>query len=330
MAGQLAVLLERAGLDPAAALSLREDIANYERTLIQLSTGRIEPRKKHPRRDSKPTTEGRPRTVLHVDESGKPQASGPDHFVLCGIALGEEAETAYANEARAIKEEFFKDPNLVFHEPMMRQRADRFNLNNDADRQQAFDDAVRTLLQRIPFTLFGTIVNKAAYREAFLSENVDAYLPEATYTLAMHMLLERFVDYLAHEPVNRLGRVIFESIGDREDAEHQRDYAELHLTGTRYVPESSFRLWLESGCLFSPKRPNVPLEIADLASRDLFEWARRQGDPKFWEVLEPKIYAREDGLRGKFGLKVFPDLDRESTETHRARCLAARRVQDGV
>ena len=70
------------------------------------------------------------------------------------------------------------------------------------------------------------------------------------------------------------------------------------------------------------------MELADMFSRDLFEWVRGgcgAFTPRRWDIWQTKIYARDDGMMGKFGVKVFPDSDiRDQIENHRRDVLERR------
>jgi hypothetical protein len=60
-------------------------------------------------------------------------------------------------------------------------------------------------------------------------------------------------------------------------------------------------------------------------ARDLFEWVRDGcvTSPKRWQLFAEKVYCREDGFMGKFGVKVFPDTDlRDAVLAHRIECGA--------
>lgn len=71
---------------------------------------------------------------------------------------------------------------------------------------------------------------------------------------------------------------------------------------------------------FRPKQGSDPIELADMLSRDLYEWLESgcTGDPGRWDVFTEKTYCRDDGRRGKFGIKVFPAEDiEEAVMAHR-------------
>ncbi len=207
----------------------------------------------------------------------------------------------------------------------MRRREEPYYFEGDINKQMAFDSALRELLARTDFTAFGVGVRKAAFQKEFVENGLDPYLPTDAYSVAIQMLLERFVDFLATRSDRKLGQVSFESQGPKEDVLHQLDYARTLADGTQWVPESAFRYWLEPGLRFLPKSGTHPMEIADLWVRDIFEWVRSNcsHSPKFWDALGRKIYCREDGAYGKFGLKVFPDSDlRAEILAHRVLCGA--------
>ena len=69
-----------------------------------------------------------------------------------------------------------------------------------------------------------------------------------------------------------------------------------------------------------PKSNSHPIELADMVSREIYEWVRdgcvtKQGR---WPLFGKKIYCRGNGTMGKFGVKVFLDADiREAVLAHR-------------
>lgn len=66
------------------------------------------------------------------------------------------------------------------------------------------------------------------------------------------------------------------------------------------------------------------MELADLVARELYEWVYSgcQSNSDLWQCLSRKIYVRDSGLRGTFGVKVFPDYDvREHILMHRRKTM---------
>ena len=299
-----------------------QKVAEAEQVELQRAYGRIEPRKRFKKHSSYPLLEKRPRNVLYIDEGGRSfiDPSGKyTFFALGGVAMPEEKEDDYIVAADEIKLAFFGRTDITFHEPDMRRQEGPFRLADEKTRRK-FDQALDELVANTECTVFGVGIRKRAFKKEFIDTGIDPYLPTDVYSVAIVILLERYIDFLAHSRPERFGRVVFEGQGAKEDAEHQLEYARTILEGSQWVPDKAFRNWLQPGLMFIPKRGSHPLELADMFCRDLYEWIRRgaRGAPKRWNLFSPKIYCRGDGRMGKFGVKVFPDSDiRERIEAHR-------------
>lgn len=342
-AGRVALVLEalidRADHDTELCRKLVRDLAKSEEQQLHKGYGRVESRKRFKKVGvGSPLLEKRPRSLIYIDESGKsvpqlPSDRHPPFFALGAVAMQAEEVDNYCIAADEIKLKFFGRKDFSFHEPLMRHREDddRFGVDyhfgNDVARQREFDLALDELVEQSKFVVFGVGVRKAPFQKEFVEPGVDPYLPTDTYPLAVLLLMERYIDFLAFEPEPRLGRVTFESQGPREDAYHQFEYAKVLIGGSQFVPEGSFRDWLETGLRFEPKpHGSDPMELSDMLSRDLYEWVRDgcRTTPKRWHLFSDKIYCRGDGQMGKFGAKVFPDSDiREMIDAHRVRCGAS-------
>jgi hypothetical protein len=260
-----------------------------------------------------------------MDESGKsfPEAAQlPQFFALGAVTFSTQEDMEdYTSRADSLKQDFFGTTNITFHEPLMRHHDGPYSFNGDVGKQAGFDAALTELIAASKFVVFGTGVRKHLFQSDFVETRLDAYLPTDVYAVAITMLLERYLDYLAMAaPSKSIGRVTFESIGPKEDAEHQLAYAHLLLDGSQWVAESAFRNWLETGLRFVPKSGSHPMELADMVSRELYEWIRDGCGTVGgrWGLFSQKTYCRGDGLMGKFGVKVFPDSDiRDRIVTHR-------------
>jgi hypothetical protein len=331
----LQVLVARAGLSADVCASLAQDLAAQERVQLQKAHGRIEPRKRFKGHSSHPLLECRPLTGLYIDESGKsvPEAklSDPTFFSLGAVALDDAGCDAYCKAANSVKLRFFGRTDFAFHEPYMRNRYQAtdvdYSFGGNKDRQVEFDAAMGELLVGTEFIAFGVGIRKTAFQDEFVATGLDPYLPTDVYALAMVLLLERYLDALAHHTVRSMARITFESQGTKEDAYHQMEYARIVLEGSQWVPDVTFRNWLEPGLRFVPKAGSHPTELADFLSRDIYEWVKGDclGSPKWWSILTKKVYVRGDGLMGKFGIKVFPESEdiRERTLAHRQSCGAS-------
>lgn len=318
IAALLRVLLRRAE-SPSAhdATSLEQAIAAEEAIAIQRSLGPIEPRTRFKRPDTggNPVREKRPLNWLFIDEAGTGQpARGPNveaWFVLAGVAMTLEQAQAYEQASDALKLEFFNTTEITLHEPLMRTHRQDFSFGGDGGRQRRFCEAVDRLVDDADFVAFAVAVRK--WELVVGADSADPYLPSGAYELALHLLFERYVDYLHHDERDWRGRVTVEAQGSREDAEHQRAFVELLLGGTQWVPEGAFRSYLETGMRFVGKRGSHPTELSDMFARDVFEWVRAdcEREPRRWPIFEGKLYGRGDLRMGKFGLKVFPTADIE-------------------
>lgn len=319
----LVTLLRRAGFDADACIEMCGGIAKLERDELSRAFGRIEPRNRFPNLGSHPALLSLPVSVLTIDECGRsePQSTARQPvFSLGAVAFDEEDIDNYRAEANILKNRFFGTTAITLHEPGVRNHDGIYWFDGDTQRQRAFDEELGALIRRSKFVGFGAAVRKDAFHRDFAEQGTDPYLPTDVYSLAITLLMERYVDFLAMSGRKRPGRVIFESQGPKEDALHQLEYARLLVEGTQWVPESAFRNWVEPGVRFCPKQGSDPGELADLLARDVYEWAKSgcQDSPKWWAEFSPKTYLRGDGAMGKFGVKVFPDSDiRERVEEHR-------------
>ena len=146
-------------------------------------------------------------------------------------------------------------------------------------------------------------------------EEVSRYCKRAD---AIKQQFFRKTNFTFHEPDMRRHNEAYSFGGD---IAKQREFDDA-VGQLIWVAPAAFRSWLETGLRFVPKRGSDPTELADIASRDLYEWVRSgcTGNPTHWQRLSRKVYCRGDGQMGKFGIKVFPDHDiRERIEEHRRR-----------
>ena len=241
--------------------------------------------------------------------------------MLAGISLPEEAVDDYRAAADEIKLRFFGSKDITFHEPQMRDRDGKFRFKNQAEAKD-FDTAIDGLVKDTPFTAFGVGIRKKGFTD-FAAAGLDPYLPSDVYSVAIVMLMERYIDFLVHNEQERVGRITFEAQGKKEDAFHQLEYARHLWEGSQWIPPGVFQDWVEPGLTFVPKSGSDPTELADMLARDIFEWVRDgcTSSPKRWKLFMDKFYCRDDGLMGKFGLKIFPDSDiRELVLAHRQAC----------
>ena len=322
-------MLRRAGEKDDVCAQLVEHIQARESQGLHRAHGRLDPRRAFKLRSGQPLSEGRFENVLFVDESGvaAPEPQLQDSWFAIGAVAVDRADiSAYEDQANAVKVKFFGTADFTLHEPHMRQRRDQFFFDGDSARQRDFDEAIHQLIVDTPAVFFGVGVRKSQFGQ-FMDKGQDPYLPTDAYALAITMLLERYVDFLAHQPTRAVGRITFESIGPREDALRQAAVVDLLLYGTQWLSARAFSGMLHTGVHYAPKRGTDVTELADIVAREVYEWVRSgcEAESKYWGAVSSKFYRRGDGQMGKFGLKVFPDSDiRPLIQAHRQRAALKR------
>lgn len=299
--------------------------------------------KPHPGRETyrpdRPVDRLADRPVIHlfVDESGQADdvrefAENNDFFTLGAIAISAEAHKQYQASAERLKRQFFEeDTNVVLHATNLRQAIERppgwkseFTLKAGKS-WSGLVRALERLVKETEFTAFGIIIQKWVFHQEFTETGKDPFLPRETYDLALHLLLERFVSFLASANDAPIGSITLESqsskLDARKDAQHQLSIAETIVHGTRWVSPEPLQLNIRPGVEFLRKQPSHPLELSDMLANFLYRLAQhgfdnnqlpnlRQGD-KLWDIFYEKFYGEGDLRQGKFGLKVFPAGDRD-------------------
>ncbi len=323
----LHLLLRRA--DVSEELPMGDVLAGIKRleaASLRRAHGQIGGRRRLKRRggSGNPLRDNLPRNHLFIDESGLPDgaATNQDVFALGAISMSPEQMANYISAADQLKRKFFGDISATFHARDLSRGTGRFGFERDGMKRERFQVAVGELIQDSAFTAFGIGIRKRAYAREFKDAGIDPYLPTNVYSLAIMLLLERYVDYLWAEENQPLGELTFEAQGPREDVQHQAFIADTILNGTQWVSGAAFQSHLLPGASFLPKSGSHPLELSDLLAYDLHQWIRSgcAGAPGYWRIWTEKFYAREDLRMGRFGLKIFPDSDiRDRIEEHRDR-----------
>lgn len=300
--------------------SLRSALESFIRDLrrrhteeAQRGEGHLEGRNKYKGRSQHLAIEsGRGVTTLYLDESGQAQPSpGQPVFVLAGIAMDESEAAAFVAASDDLKDRFGLPRTVTLHGPKIEKGQEEFAFGGDAATQMEFRAAVDELVEASSFVLLGAIIRKDALERDLQAGEDYGNLPPGLYEMALTFVAERFVDLLFAADMRPCGTLVFESIGNLEDALHQRAFADLLIHGSEFVTDGCFRGWLRPGCQFRIKGGSHPLELADLAARAMHTWTRSRmpDDHPFWRLWAKRISGRGDLERGKFGVKIFPDAD---------------------
>lgn len=288
--------------------------------------------KSHQGRETYPHARPVDRPVIHlfVDESGQADHvrktdKQNDFFALGGIAISDAAHKQYQERANHLKAEFFKGgPRVILHAFDLRkamegpaEQGGTFALNAGKSWPELVQ-ALEELVEQTEFTAFGIIIQKWVFFQNFTVPGEDPFLPRETYDLALHLLLERFVSFLASTADAPIGSIALEYQNPQRNARHQLSIAETIAYGTRWISPEPLQRDIRPGVEFLRKQPSHPLELSDMLANFLYRLARdgfsnnRQprlqqgGSTRLWEVFCSKFYQEGDLRQGKFGLKVFP------------------------
>lgn len=215
---------------------------------------------------------------LYVDESGDHvfrETNEPPHRFLCLLGCWFQ-NPAYLRWHEALED--FKAHLLPHHpdEPVIRHREDILNarrafscLRDHAKRAQ-FDDELLRIVGAADCRLVAVVIDKQALRNSYGDAAAHPY------HLGLGFLLQRFAGYLNH--ISRMGDVMAESRGGKEDRLLKESYARIYQRGAWMTGAHVFRAALTSGELkLKPKAANVAgLQLADLLGHPVKQWVLKQ------------------------------------------------------
>lgn len=255
---------------------------------------------------------------LYIDESGDHvfrHLDEPAHRYLCLVGCwfrGHDYREFHAALDRFKQRHLTHhpdDPPILHREDIVRGRK-RFWPLRDPAKRDAFDHDLRQLIDEANFRLVGIVIDKYSLTHRY-------YTPDHPYHLALAFLLERYCGYLNH--VNRVGDVLAETRGGREDRLLKEEYRSVYRAGTWVKPASFFKRALTSGELkMKPKSANIAgLQLADLLAHPtrliiLAEAGRVAGPlPPFTASLAPILERKFDRHRDEnqiagYGKVLFP------------------------
>lgn len=211
-------------------------------------------------------TDAAQRHRLYIDESGDHvfnRLEDPAHRFLCllGCWFRNADYVPFHEGLETLKRQTLPhhpDEPLVLHrEDIVNQRG-IFGRLQDGAVHQKFDDALVALIAQAEFRVVAVVIDKLALRERYADSAAHPY------HLAMGFLLQRYCGYLNH--VNRIGDVMAESRGGREDRLLKDSYHRHFEQGAWTTPASQFQAALTSRELkLKPKSANIAgLQLADL------------------------------------------------------------------
>ena len=122
VARSLLVILERADFDTALCAELLKQLGREEAKQLQISYGRVEPRRRFKRASPQPILQNRPINLIFPDECGisNPEPLPPPRvFALGAVAMDAAAADEYRLRADALKRKFLDAPILLSTNPTL-------------------------------------------------------------------------------------------------------------------------------------------------------------------------------------------------------------------
>lgn len=242
--------------------------------------------------------------IMYIDESGDTiplSQKGKKFLVLTGCILNENNILAIETKLRAIKENYYKNPDIEIKSNFLRyanpdlKESSPIKLN-DREKYNELEADMTKFLQEIPVTLFSVVIEKTAYWQEFPAQN--------PYDSAYELLLEGFQIYL--EEKKGLGICIIDPReGQVEKSFIGQDLERIH-NKIRWSA-NKFSNIVER-LLFATSDKTVGIQIADLYCYPIyhmFEYNKAKGEYwRFDELSRIKFYKQNKELQG---LRIYPD-----------------------
>ncbi|MEA2604401.1 MAG: hypothetical protein QOF89_5393 [Acidobacteriota bacterium] len=238
--------------------------------------------------------------IVYVDESGDHGLLSIDPqypvFVLAFCIFHKEEYRLTASPAlQDLKFRNFGHDMVIFHEREIRKATGLFSFLVDTGRREQFMQDLNGLIESIPVTLIGSVIQKERLRARYAC-------PPNPYHIALAFGLERVASFLkARGQKDRPTHFVFECRGKNEDRELAEEFDRV-CAGANYRGERlPFQMTL------ADKKTNCcGLQLADLFARPIGRRAMSPSEPnRAFDILRSKFYSNGGRVQG-FGLKVFP------------------------
>ena len=256
---------------------------------------------------------------MYIDEVGNSDLAGSDNpnerfLCLTGVII----ELTYVDQVAHVEIEMLKrkyfhshpDEPVILHRKELVNRKPPFEALSDPQIEKSFNDDLLLLLHKLDFKVVAVTIDKLEHRKRYQVWRYDPY----HYCLAI--LVERYVLWLNSK--NRVGDVMAESRGGKEDRRLKDSFSRLYQQGTDFIEPAQFGRALTSKELkVKPKQNNITgLQIADLIAHPIYkEMTGRLLDTNSRNIFGTKVYQilQESklikGPRGQiegWGLKWLP------------------------
>lgn len=241
------------------------------------------------------------RFIAFFDECGDHSLSKIDKdfplFLLCTVIVEREAYAQHIIPALAqFKLRYFAHEGINLHSREIRKAEGPFGILQKEAVRQKFLPELSALIANLPFTLFITAIQKAAYSQRY------GNTAKNPYDVALEYSFERVLDFMEVYKESQLP-VIAEARGQQEDDALRASFHRLMTQGTYYNTAERFRK-LVCPISFRRKQDNIAgIQVADLCAHPT---ARHLLKPNVtnqaYDVVKPHIYASERTN----GLMLYP------------------------
>jgi hypothetical protein len=188
------------------------------------------------------------------------------------------------------------DDPLILHRKELINKKYPFQALRNPEIEQEFNEAIIGILVESKYTVITSVIDKSEHARRY---ETWVYNP---YHYCMAVILERYVMWLARH--GRVGDVLAESRGGREDIRLKESFREIYNKGTDFMNSEQFQKHLTSKELkIKPKSKNIAgLQIADLIAypsyratlaRHLREDLADNFGGRIAKILEDQKYDRD-------------------------------------
>jgi hypothetical protein len=236
--------------------------------------------------------------IAFVDESGTPSLAAMDNRVpVFGLGFLICDSERYANEivpaVTKLKIDTFGHDAVILHAAEMRNRTGDFSVVLNAQKREAFFDALNAIILDAPFSLIAVAIRKLQHARKYGSHAKDPY------ELALEFGLERLAPCL--EDLHQAKLVLVaESRNKHENEALRAAFDRLMKQGSSYQSFGHLQIDLR----FAPKSANsVGHQLADICISPIAKFAETQKKTLPYEIARTKVLERPGW---QHGLKIFP------------------------
>lgn len=212
---------------------------------------------------------------LYIDEVGNPDlgsSNKDDHRFLC--LAGVIFDLKYVNDIlnpqiEVLKRKYFgshPDDPVIFHRKELLYKKPPFSVLKDPKIEKQFNEELLKKLKEWEYTVIAVTIDKREHVERYSTWRYDPY------HYCQEVLIERYRLFLDIE--DKIGDVMFESRGGKEDRRLKDSFRRITTSGTNHLSSEQILAHLTSKELkIKPKSANISgLQVADLIAHPARRW----------------------------------------------------------